>query len=93
MFQRLLATEGLTSSEVSMKAGSTDRQLGSSSGSCGKEILLLPAKEVVAGGRAGLARREERQHLCPAEPLEGLLCSSSLLGDRLHCRGSRFELP
>lgn len=46
-------------SKVSMQAGSATRQSGSSSGSCGKEILLLPAQEVVTGGWAGA--REQRQ--------------------------------
>lgn len=95
MFQRLLATEGLTFSEVSMNAGSTNRQLGRSSGSCRKEILLLPAKEVVTGelvwcaGRRGSEARDCAQALAAclpaAEPLEGLLCSSSLLEDGLRC--------
>ena len=55
-FQRRLLTKGLTFSEVSMKAGSTDRQ---ELRLCGKEILLLPAEEVVPGGL--LRHGEERQ--------------------------------
>lgn len=59
VFQRLLATEGLTPSEVSMKAGSTNRQSGRSSGSGGKGILLLPDEEVVVpGGEAGKHLRD-----------------------------------
>lgn len=50
VFQHLLATEGLTFSKVSMNAGSTNRQSGRSSGSCGKEILLLPDEEVLLSG-------------------------------------------
>lgn len=92
VFQHLLATEGLTFSEVSMNAGSTNRQSGRSSGSCGKEILLLPDEEVLSGE---LVRGEERQRsicagavaacLPAAEPSEGSLRSSSLLEDGLRC--------
>lgn len=65
MFQRLLATEGLTFSEVSMNAGSTDRQSSRSSGSCRKEILLLPAKEVVTGGLVWCVGRRGSKALVP----------------------------
>lgn len=65
MFQRLLATEGLTFSKVSMNAGSTDRQSSRSSGSCRKEILLLPAEEVVTGGPVWHAGRRSSEALVP----------------------------
>lgn len=65
MFQRLLATEGLTFSKVSMNAGSTDRQSGRSSGSCRKETLLLPAEEVVTGGLVWRAGSRGSEALVP----------------------------
>lgn len=50
VLQRLLATEGLTPSALSMKAGSTNRQSGRSPGSAGKGIPLLPDVAVVVRG-------------------------------------------
>lgn len=81
MFQRLLATEGLTFSKVSMNAGSADGQSGRSSGSCRKEILLLPAQEVVTGGLVWHMGRRGSEALVPgrlqhalALPSPGRVC-------------------
>lgn len=95
-FQQLVATEGLTFSEVSMSAGSTNRQSGGSSGSCGREVLLLPAEEVVSGGLGWSVGRRGSEVLvlggcgvsarCPA--LGGFAVLLVLAGGRAAlCRG------